>query len=112
MRIDTELSKTNVFTDKSIAQHSETKDLSKVEENDKPIDYGSHFVAESKSLFMNVLKPLIEAANYQSLDPVKHSESEINNDAIHSSSHTFNSNVANKYKIAQSSNNSGFSKLF
>lgn len=111
MRIDTELSKTNVFTDKSIAQHSETKDLSKVEENDKPIDYGSHFVAESKSLFMNVLKPLIEAANYQSLDPIKRSDSDIN-ESIPAVATSINTNISNKYKSSQSILNSGFSKLF
>ncbi len=112
MRIDTELSKTNVFADKSIAQHTESKDLSKVEENDKPIDYGSHFVAESKSLFMNVLKPLIEAANYQSLDPIKRNDSDTINDATYSPAQSINSNISNKYKSAQSSDKSGFSKLF
>ncbi len=112
MRIDTELSKTNVFTDKSIAQHSETKDLSKVEDNDKPIDYGSHFVAESKSLFMNVLKPLIEAANYQSLDPVKRAESDNINESNSSAPISINSNISNKYKSTQSISNNGFSKLF
>lgn len=112
MRIDTELSKTNVFADKSIAQHSEPKDLSKVEENDKPIDYGSHFVAESKSLFMNVLKPLIEAANYQSLDPVKRSDSDNINEPIPAVATSINTNISNKYKSSQSILNSGFSKLF